>query len=388
MASESLGELGPMESQPALVQWQWYYNVPALALWGLIFLLLVVPKANRCRQAWLILIPLGLVLLVWQMPVRLIGTRSESAERFGFLVVSGAMAWSVVWLLGHWVGTGSRVLTFSLALAVMLVMGTVSHVSHFGIEDSGDLAPLLISYGLCVLFLLLAMMLASFSCRHDYYPARFLRWLAVWLGAVLVALGLVWTVLALSLGPKPRPEDVVQILAIMAVVPAVLGGTLYLINLPFLILAFKSPFYRERFLKTFCLEKSASLGGETEAPFDDVPFSAEPTAKPVAVEDVVGRWQFYLDSASRTVIVEFRSDGTFAQTWVANQGGQRECPGGTWRIEGPMVHLAGYVTAAQGAGRPLTWWMIDTPSGLALFGGDGPDADSFFRLRRLRQADG
>jgi hypothetical protein len=277
----------------------------------------------------------------------------------------------------------------------MLALGPLSYVCHFGIEDTDDLAPLAILYGVCVLILLLAMMLASFSCRRDYYPARFLRWLAFWIGAVFVAVallwmlfGLLWMLMALSFVGKLSVGDIAMILSMMAVALVVLGGALYLINLPFLILAFKSPFYRERFLKTFCLEKSDSLEGETAAPLDDVPFSAEPTAKPVAAGDVVGRWQFYLDSASRTVIVDFRADGTFAQTWVANQGGQQECPGGIWRIEGPMVHLAGYATAAQGAGQPLTWWMIDTPSGLALFGGDGPDADSFFRLRRGRQADG
>ena len=97
--------------------------------------------------------------------------------------------------------------------------------------------------------------------------------------------------------------------------------------------------------------------------------------------DLVGQWQLYLDSVSRTVSVDFRDDGTFAQRIVPNQGGIQECPGGTWSLEGASVRLAGYVTAGDGTSQSLTWRMVDTPSGLALYGGDGPDAPSFVWTR-------
>jgi hypothetical protein len=100
-------------------------------------------------------------------------------------------------------------------------------------------------------------------------------------------------------------------------------------------------------------------------------------------DDLVGCWQFYLDSATRTVSIDFRPDGTFTQSISPNQGGIQQCPGGTWRLEGPKVQLQGYITAAEGTSQERAWWMIDAPSGdLALFGGDGPDAQSFFCMRR------
>ena len=63
MASHEIGGFGTSISQPVVFHWRWYYHLPTLPLWGLIALLLLVPKANSPREAWLILVPLGLVLL-------------------------------------------------------------------------------------------------------------------------------------------------------------------------------------------------------------------------------------------------------------------------------------------------------------------------------------
>jgi hypothetical protein len=115
-----------------------------------------------------------------------------------------------------------------------------------------------------------------------------------------------------------------------------------------------------------------------------LPRPTEPTARAVGPEDLMGRWQFYIDRASQTVSLDFRPDGTFAQTITANQGGIRECPGGTWRLDGACVNLTGYVTACDGESQPSAWWMIDTPTGLALYGGDGAGAESCYCFRRAR----
>jgi len=72
-----------------------------------------------------------------------------------------------------------------------------------------------------------------------------------------------------------------------------------------------------------------------------VPLSTEPTVKPVAADDLLGRWQFYLDGVSKTVSIDFRPDGTFAQTISSNQGSVQQCPGGTWRLEGPKILMEG-----------------------------------------------
>jgi hypothetical protein len=242
-----------------LFQWHWYYHTPALPLWAIILLLLVVPKANRHRQAWLILIPLGLVLIVWRMPATLLSMPGDAAEILGFFVVSTAMAWSTVWLLGHWLASRYRFITFLLSLATMLAVGLLSYYSHFA--DGDNLVSLLTSYGLGVGILLLAMGHTAYLCRKNYSPQRFLGRL---IGSnVLVAMGLLLAFLVIStlvmmvINPRPQLDaSDLMIPAIMTIVGSVfLAGILYLLNLPFLILAFKNPFYGTRFETLFRIEK-------------------------------------------------------------------------------------------------------------------------------------
>jgi hypothetical protein len=157
---------------------------------------------------------------------------------------------------------------------------------------------------------------------------------------------------------------------------------LYLISVSFLVLAFHNSCYRERFKRIFHIRGSWDMGSEQCKPWDDVSVSTQPTAKPVAVGDLAGRWQFYLDAAGQTVKIELRSDGTFGQTIVANRGGTWECAGGIWRLEGALVHLDGYFTAAEGRSGSCTWQVIDIGPGFGLYGGKDPDAQPSIFIHR------
>jgi hypothetical protein len=225
------------------------------------------------------------------------------------------------------------------------------------------------------------MMLTSYFCGKKNSPPFFFGWLLFWVGVLSVGLMLSYGLLMMILIPGLR--DLGQMLIALIPATAILGGILYLVNLPFLVLAFNCPFYRERFENIFHSKKEDAEDREHGYLLDES-YSTEPTGKPVAIEDVVGRWQFYLDSASKTVVIEFKPDGTFTEEFLPLQGRIQECPGGTWKLEGPKVRLDGYVTAAQGATASRTWWMIDLPNGLGLFGGDGAEAKSYFRLRRRK----
>ena len=360
-----------------LFHWRWYYHVPTLPLWALIVLLLVGPKANRHRRAWLILIPLGLVLIVWDMPLRLLSMPSETMETLGFFFVSTAMAWSAVWLLGHWLAIRNRTITFFLIFGAMLAMGAASYAGRF--ERVDHVATMLIPFGLYVGVAALAMTLTGYICRDNCSMPRFLGWLLAWIFIITMTPMLLYSLVMIMF--LPGLEFLGMIAMMIGVSTLFVGGTLYLITLPFVILAFKSPFYRERFEKLFRVKVGRRLDWAQPEILDDAPLSTEPTGKPVMVDDVIGRWQFYLDRASVTVSVDFRPDGTFSEMILANQGGVRECPGGTWTLEGALVHLTGYVTAVEGASESRTWWMVDTSSGLALFGGDDADPETFFRMR-------
>ena len=83
-------------------------------------------RANRHRQAWSIFIPLVSVLFVWRMPLMLLGVPDGSTENVSFLVVSAAMAWTMVWLLGHWLKSSYRSVTFFLMLGLMIAIGLLA----------------------------------------------------------------------------------------------------------------------------------------------------------------------------------------------------------------------------------------------------------------------
>ncbi len=367
--------------------WRWWYRVPSLGLWALIGVLLVVRRANRRWQAWLVLVPPVVVLLLWQMLAALLEALASMptsvAESFGFFVVSGVLGFTALWLLADWLLRPSRALASLVALAIMLAAGAVAYQGYFGAELT-DNVYLLIPYGVSIVVLLAAIVLAAI-CSGSYRPVRFTAWLALWsvVGAVVAMLLTVGVVAIVN--PAEIPVGNLALLLLPVLVMGPIGGAiLYVFSLPFMILAFNCPFYRKRFQDALRLkERSGPSPGRVELPRGDSPFSLAPTAKPVGVESVAGRWQFYLDGLAKTVILDFRPDGSFAQAIAANEGGLEQCPGGSWRLEGATVHVDGYVTAAGGAREARAWWMVDTPSGLALYGGDGPDGGPRFRMLRF-----
>lgn len=381
MASHEIGDYGASISQPVVVSWAWYYDYPTLPVWGLIVLLLIVPKANRNRQAWLILIPLGLVLLLWRMPATLLALPDEVTETSGFFLVSAAMAWTVVWLLADRLATRHRTLTLVVVWTVMWAVGVASY--HFYNADPDGWLPSVIGFGFFAAILPLGMLLSGYWCRKSYSRRRFRFWLFVWMLAPVAALMLSYAAFLTMVLEPGMLAMAATMLGVMALASVVYAAVLYLLNWPFLELAFRSPLYRRRFEKLFHVETVSSPESQELQLVDEPPISTDPTSQPVAADDLLGRWQFYQDSASATVTIEFHADGTFTQTVTLNQGGIRYCPGGTWKLAGPWVHLEGYATSGGQSGQSCDWRMIDTPAGLALFGGDGPDASSSFRIKRV-----
>ncbi|MDH4158605.1 MAG: hypothetical protein OEW00_15155, partial [candidate division Zixibacteria bacterium] len=64
-AGQTIGELAPAENASATIQWYPVYNYPALSLWILFILALIVSPAHREPAAWLILTPAVLIHLIW-----------------------------------------------------------------------------------------------------------------------------------------------------------------------------------------------------------------------------------------------------------------------------------------------------------------------------------
>jgi hypothetical protein len=244
--TQELGQLGLLQGAPTLFRWHWCYHTATAPLWALILLLLVIPKANRNRQAWLILIPLVAVLALWHTFAVSLGMSAQSAQFLGILIVSGTMAWTAVWLLGHWLGSRYGIVTFFLIHAVMFAVGALS--LYCSGEENSDVMPYFVYavyYSFAVFGLVTAMMLAGRLCRKRFSPIRFGLWLLLWIGVVPVGTALS-IYLAYSMLAQQRPDRFVAGLMAIPTMAAFLGGIVYLINLPFLILGLKNPFYRRR----------------------------------------------------------------------------------------------------------------------------------------------
>jgi hypothetical protein len=258
---ENLGELGRREGPPALVEWKWYYHLLSFAFWALVFLPPLVIKENRRWQAWTIFIPLLAVVVACHMLANLFSFPPSAAQNFGTLVGSLACAWAVVWLWADWFSPRHWVLAGLFALFVMLATGLLWFVGDYGIPDSQTLAhlddyhtviALMVYMAVTSFSLLLSMALTGRFRRKAYLSASFMAWLLFW---TVVSLGL--GPLLLMVGVSLLLRDSHLILGIVVAVPLIgsIGGCmLYLFNVPFMLLAYRNPFYRQRFCRVFGLE--------------------------------------------------------------------------------------------------------------------------------------
>ncbi len=266
--------MGPRNSSPTAVEWRWYYHVPSLGLWGVLVALLVLVKPNRRAQAWLILLPVIAVVLGGSMLARLLSMPSSAAEGFAGFLVALSASWAAVWLLAPWLARRRVAAAISLALVVMLAVGAVFFLSvcDFGAFD--ELTFWIVLHMAGAPALLAATALSAHRCRAGYRPRRFMLWLLLWtLLASMLSIPVATIVTGLFAG-----GGVFEILAmlVMAVFSSIIGGAmlgvvLYLLNLPFLFLALRNPFYGERFLNVLRLSPAAVAEVVTAETVRDVP---------------------------------------------------------------------------------------------------------------------
>ena len=189
--------------------------------------------------------------------------------------------------------------------------------------------------------------------------------------------------LGLILAKIEEPATPLVVLLGVMLVGLFLAGALYLFSLPYMVLAFNSPLIASGGKLGFEGSRMGSAAGRGVGRWAIVPpgtpLSTAPTSKAVDAGDVVGRWQFYLDRLSRRCSSSSAPTALLPRRSCPTRGRRKNYPGGTWRLEGPGIHLDGYVTATEEAtNEARTWWVINTTSGPALYGGDGDRAQRLF----------
>jgi len=232
----------PRESAPATFYWPWYWHVPGLGPWLLLAMAIALPRINRNRQGLLILIPVLIVAVLWTSTTRIGRLPSAFINEFGLVVQSLAVGMALLWLgAGTLIRRGSFAGLF-LSWAAIVLAVLVTAVSH-SLAFSPDMIPMLALLAMLGAALVAALAAARRLTRGRYAPVRFLLWLV--LGSLLFSVaGTIVLVGGMMLAMSGSLHGIL--------IQAVWGGLIfglcvYVINLPYLLLMFTSPFFRRRF---------------------------------------------------------------------------------------------------------------------------------------------
>ena len=182
---------------------------------------------------------------------------SSSASQFDTVFQSIAVGIAVLWLVVNYFERFGGFVRFLLSFMILVAvagMGTLSYSTDF----SNETVLFLALSALQAITLLGATTAAGKLCNWRYRPPRFMLWLSVWmlLGSLFAMFGffIVGTSI-MSSGPGP---DILEAILMLTLVGLIFGLCLYVINLPFMILVFYSPFFRKRFCACLHLKSMPS----------------------------------------------------------------------------------------------------------------------------------
>jgi hypothetical protein len=247
VASARIHGAGPFTGQPVLFHWPWYWHLSRLGPWALLALAIAVPKRNRDRRALLIFVPLAILSLLWPMVTRPVAISSVSLDRFNLLFESLVVGLALLWLYADRLRAYRGWVRVPLSLGLVLLAGLVVFVSVDQTLSDPMIVILPISVAILGAILLAALALARRLTRGRYAPLSFMGWLAIWsllFTAVTAALLAGVPQLLLS---RETIDLRLRILLIQSAAGLALGLCLYVINLPYMLLMFSSPFFRQRF---------------------------------------------------------------------------------------------------------------------------------------------
>jgi hypothetical protein len=247
-ASEELGDLGSDRNQAAEYVWHWYFAAPAMLPWLILALALLLPRANHHAKAWLIVLPVAAIFGLWKISLWAMGQNtlpSSVTLQFEVLVFSLCTGTAVTWLGSHRGATQGGIVRFFRALGILVAVSSVSILcfqSRLSEETSLFLAivvPLQITFAF-------SMVCTRRLCKQTYRPVAFSLWLLP--STIILCMPGIFIAQHTMMAVTNQPSFELQGMLLSSLISGpIFGGILSMINLPFLILAAKSSFYRERF---------------------------------------------------------------------------------------------------------------------------------------------
>ena len=171
----------------------------------------------------------------------LLGMPSISVNELGVIFGSLVVGIALLWLNADTLARFHAGMRFALSLGFLLLGALATGLSHDGTlsGEAATLLPLSLFPGIILLMILAA---TRRLVRGRYDPVRFLLWTAIFSALFSVA-----GMAVLANMPVFSQEFGSTGRAILFTGLA-LGLCLYAVNLPYLLLMFRSPFFRQRFL--------------------------------------------------------------------------------------------------------------------------------------------
>jgi len=262
-----MGGIGPDEGRASVYRWRWYNAVLGLLPWLILIVAAVGIKANRDHRTLLLLVPLALAnLLYWSILFLIslgMGSRASSSSQtqFDLLFYTLAIGMTLLWLAAPLFQRLPAVVRILAAVALMIALAGLAVVSY-GTASPDETALFTAFLGLFGAALALTPAAAARLCGQLYRPTAFMLWLAIWLiiGCVLAVLGILAVLVSVNGGPgvSELPRLVLQ----GAVAGAIIGLCLYVLDLPYMLLGFASPFFRARLQACLNLEQPDDHKGE------------------------------------------------------------------------------------------------------------------------------
>ncbi len=221
--------------------------VSQVAFWLLFVVALIALPENRNIKAFIILIPIVSVFVLWELVLLLIPDNYFSfLEINQTLFLSQAIGFSIMFLLGNRIGKYKGFVTALIALIIFSAIGILGTFSSDDNYFSGWTDVFVFKYFFAAVILILSLFLASKISRKKYGNLRFL--LLILLFLIVSQLLVVIVLTTLSIGLTLLMRYFIYILLI-SIIPSIL---FFLVSLPFWILAFSSKEYNIRFRK--CLK--------------------------------------------------------------------------------------------------------------------------------------
>lgn len=255
MPSANIGELGANEGEVVVYDWKVYYSALGVLPWLALIIAFVIPKDNRNFRVLFILISLIIVFIFWRLFIEMLPKMmSSDTIQFGTLFQSLVIGLTILWLIAHKLKDFSGLAKFVIALGVMMVMSFLGTLSIF--TDFDYQVPLILAlFAFMTSAMLFGFAVSGKFCGKQYRPITFILWLGLWLPlcCVFAMIGFIAIGMIITRSVPPTEALLLQ----LPIVGLFFGLFLYVVNLPFMILGFASPFYRERFCECLNLKPKA-----------------------------------------------------------------------------------------------------------------------------------